>query len=221
MKRIIFISLILLVLIPSCGVKKDSGKLIWHGNLSSNNVYLTFDDGPNEEATPKILGILKNHNVKATFFLLGERAKRYPNIVKRIHQEGHEIGNHTYTHSDGYNVDEKKIYKEIKDTHDVIKDLTRSSPKYFRPPFGFFNYRYFKVAEKFGYKTVLWTFDVGDWGKTTAREIEEIILSETKGGSIILLHDGGENRGELLKSLSNVIAGLKRKGFELKPLSGL
>ena len=218
MKKLILIPLILLFLVPSCGGGKDSGngKLIWHGDPSSNNIFLTFDDGPDPEWTPKILDILKKHNVKANFFVLGERAKRYPKIVKRIHLEGHEIGNHTYTHCDGYNVDERKILKELKDTDNIIKNLTGSSPKYFRPPFGFFNYRYFTIAEELGYKTVLWTFDVGDWGNISAKEMEKKILKETKGGSIILLHDGGENQEELIKALPNLIIKLKNKGFSIK-----
>jgi len=219
MKRTVFLSsilLLLLIVIPSCVRVEHSGKLIWHGDPSSNKIFLTFDDGPNPEWTPQVLDILKKHNVKATFFVLGEKAKRYPGIVKRIQKEGHEIGNHTYTHSDGYNVDEKKILKELKDTDNIIKNLTGSSPKYFRPPFGFFNYRYFTIAEELGYKTVLWTFDVGDWGNISAKEMEKKILKETKGGSIILLHDGGENQEELIKALPNLIIKLKNKGFSIK-----
>lgn len=224
MKKTILLSLMLfslLVVLSSCAKVAHSGKLIWHGDPLSNNIFLTFDDGPDPQWTPKALDILKKHNVKATFFLLGERAKRYPEIVKRIHGEGHEIGSHTYSHCDGYNVDKKKILKELKDTDDIIKSITGSSPKYFRPPFGFFNYRYFVVAEELGHKTVLWTFDAGDWGNISAKEMEKKILDKTKGGSIILLHDGGENQEELIKALSNLIDGLRRKGYEFKTLSAI
>jgi len=219
MKKYLLLVLILSLTLSSCGGKDLRGKLIWHGNLSSNNVYLTFDDGPNPNSTPMVLDILKRNNVKATFFLLGERAKSYPAIVKRIKREGHEIGNHTYTHSDGYNINDAKILREIKDSHDTVKNITGSSPRYFRPPFGFFNYRYFKEAEKLGYITVLWTFDVGDWGDIKAEELEKKTLSKVKGGSIILLHDGGKGREEIIKALPNIIIGLKRKGFEIRTLN--
>jgi peptidoglycan/xylan/chitin deacetylase (PgdA/CDA1 family) len=197
------------------------GELIWHGDPSSNKIYLTFDDGPNTDSTPKILDILKAGNVKATFFILGRKAKAYPEIVKRIYLEGHSLGNHTFSHVGGLNAHESKILKEIKGTDKAIKAGAGVSPKFFRPPFGFFNYRYFEVAEKMGYKTVLWTYDVGDWNTKEAGKLENEVLSQAKGGAIILLHDGGKNREELIKALPNIILKLKRSGLKLKALSEL
>lgn len=201
------------LLLSSCAKSNESGKLIWHGDLNSDLVYLTFDDGPDPKFTPKVLDILKKNNVKATFFVLGEKAEQHPNIIKRIRREGHELGSHTFTHADGYNVNDRRVYDEIKGTDDAVRKITGRSPKYFRPPFGFFNYRYIAASEELGQKTVLWTFDVGDWNKIRAADIEKEILAKTKGGSIILLHDGGGNRDEVVKALPRVITRLKAKGF--------
>jgi delta-lactam-biosynthetic de-N-acetylase len=206
--------------LSSCTETDRDGNLIWHGDTSSNKIYLTFDDGPHPEYTPKVLDILNEHDVKATFFLVGERAKRHPEIVRKIHDEGHVIGNHSFSHSDGYDIKEDSVYREIKLTDDIIRKITGIPSRYFRPPFGFFNYRYFEIAEKLGYKTVLWTFDAADWGNVSAEELEDKIISKTKGGSIILLHDGGENREELIEALPNLIIKLKEMGFEFKELSG-
>lgn len=198
--------------------KKAKGELIWHGNYKGNIVYLTFDDGPSSKFTPQVLDILKKENVKATFFVLGKFAEKYPSIVKREYDEGHTIGNHTYSHISGYAADEDEIISELSRTDDIVKRITGSSPKYFRPPFGFFNYRFFIIAEGLDYRTVLWTIDVADWTKIKANEIEYRLISKVKGGYIVLLHDGGENREELIKALPAVIEKLRAKGFQFRPL---
>jgi len=216
--RKLFVLLILLFCISSCS---NTGNLIWHGNLNSKNIFLTFDDGPNPINTPQILKILKEHDVKACFFLIGEKAKGNPKIVKQIFEQGHDIGNHTYSHLDGYDINGKTILNEIKGTHDIVKNITGAAPKYFRPPFGFFNFRYIQTAEDLGYKTILWTFDIGDWNNLKSDEIENRILAKTKGGSIILLHDAGKNREELIKALPGIIVNLKSENYKFRRLTVL
>ncbi len=196
-----------------------SGCLIWHGDASGKNVYLTFDDGPTAEATGQILDILKKENVKATFFVLGKRAKRNPAVIRRIFAEGHDIGNHTFNHVGGLNVTIETIARELKDTDDAIKSACGVSPKFFRPPFGFFNWRYFMVAEKMGYRSVLWTIDAGDWNKLTTTEIESRLIPRIRGGYIVLLHDGGPSREAVVEALPDIIKRLKAKGFRLEKLS--
>jgi len=215
----LIIALALSIAASSCMKKEANGNLVWHGDYMSDSVYITFDDGPHPEYTPKILDILKKHDAKATFFLVGEWAKKYPEIVGRIHEEGHELGNHTYSHSDGMVVDELRIEKEIAGTDRLIRGASNSIPRYFRPPFGFFNFRFIRLAEKLGYKTVLWTFDVGDWGKISSDAMTKKVLDRARGGSIILLHDGGGNREELVEALPGMIVGLRAKGYKISPLS--
>ena len=195
------------------------GSLIWHGDFSSKNVYLTFDDGPSNEATVEILDILKANDAKATFFMLGRRAEKNPGLVKRIFREGHSIGNHTWAHAGGLNVNWGRILTELSSTDAAIKKACGESPKFFRPPFGFFNFRYFKVAEKLGYVSVLWTLDASDWSKTvTTRDIEKRIIPAVRGGYIVLLHDGGPNRKPLIEALPKILTELKKKGYVFKPL---
>ncbi|MCX5726527.1 MAG: polysaccharide deacetylase family protein [Candidatus Saganbacteria bacterium] len=198
-----------------------SGKIVWHGDKDKKAVALTFDDGPNPTYTPQILDILMKYNIKATFFPFGIHAEKNPDIVERIVKEGHEFGNHTYTHASGYIVDGNKLYREIKKADNAIKKITGTSPIFFRPPFGFFNWRYFRTAEKLGYTIVLWSVDAADWYKTDPSKIKERILSRAENGSIILLHDGGKDREEVIKALPAIIDGLKKKGFEITTLSQL
>jgi peptidoglycan/xylan/chitin deacetylase (PgdA/CDA1 family) len=226
MKKLPFVLSIILIplLLAACNqapntAKDYGGCLIWHGDLSGKNIYLTFDDGPSSEATTQILDILKEHNVKATFFVLGKKAKKHPEIIKRIHAEGHDIGNHTFKHVGGQNVTGEIAEKEISNTDKAVKAACGVSPKFFRPPFGFFNYRYFAVAEQLGYKSILWTIDVGDWNKISSTEIEARLVPKVKGGYIILLHDGGENREPLIDALPVIIEKLKAKGFKFEKLS--
>lgn len=212
-----------LVICPSCTpTRPEIGALIWHGDLSSKNVYLTFDDGPSNEATVEILDMLKANDAKATFFMLGKRAEKNPEVVRRIYNEGHSLGNHTYSHVGGRNTNWTKITNEISRTDAAIKKACGHSPRFFRPPFGFFNFRYFKVAEKMGYTSILWTLDASDWSRAvTTRDIEKRIIPAVKGGYIVLLHDGGPNRGPLLEALPKILRELKKKGFEFRPLSEL
>jgi len=194
------------------------GELIWHKDFASKDIYLTFDDGPNPEATPRVLDILKQHKVKAAFFLLGRKVAAHPEIVKRIYREGHGLGNHTYSHVGGLNVTLETISKELRDTDRAIKAACGVSPQFFRPPFGFFNYRYFFVAEKMGYRSVLWTIDAADWNRITSAEIESRLLLRVKGGYIVLLHDGGPSREAVIEALPVIIEKLKAKGLKFKPL---
>jgi len=214
--------LLSLVICSSCAQKSDKlGTLIWHGDLLSKNIYLTFDDGPSNEATEQVLNILKEHNVKATFFVLGKKAKKYPEIIKKIRAYGHDLGNHTYKHVGGLNVTWEIVAKEINDTDKAIKAACGVSPKFFRPPFGFFNYRYFQIAEKMGYKSVLWTIDAGDWKRLSSGEIESRLAPRVKGGYIILLHDGGPDRESMIEALPVIIEKLKSKGYKFEKLSRL
>ncbi len=234
MKKLFVVSCLLLVvsIISSCAKEAKysnlEGKIIWHGNKSLPYIALTFDDSPNPESTPKILDILKKYNTKATFFVLGKFAEKNPEVLKRIAKEGHEIGNHTYSHASGYLVDENKIKAELNKTSNIVKRATGKRTILFRPPFGFENWRFLKIAENLGYKIILWTFDVGDWNlsadrqnKVSAEEIENRILKNVEGGSIILLHDGGKDREELVKALPKIIERLRKRGFKFLKVSDL
>jgi peptidoglycan-N-acetylglucosamine deacetylase len=194
-----------------------SGTILWHGNKDLPEIALTFDDGPSSQYTPKILDILKDNDVKATFFVLGKFIEKNKDILQREADEGHTIGNHTFTHANGTITDIKKISRELVKTDQLISQYAgenRKSVKYFRPPFGFENWRFLAEAELLDYTVVLWSLDVGDWNKKkTEKDITSKIMKLTKNGSIILLHDGGTSREAVIESLPVIIKELKDKGF--------
>ena len=192
-----------------------SGMILWHGNRHLPEIALTFDDGPSSRATPKILDILKENDVKATFFVCGKFIEENKDILKREADEGHLIGNHTYTHAKGTITDIEKINTELVRTDNLISEYTGKSVDYFRPPFGFENWRFLTEAELLDYTIVLWTLDVGDWDrKKIEKDITSKILKLTRNGTIILLHDGGVSREALIDALPVIIKGLKKKGYK-------
>jgi peptidoglycan/xylan/chitin deacetylase (PgdA/CDA1 family) len=201
--------------VPPKGSQPLSGTILWHGNKKIPEVALTFDDGPNSRTTPRILDILKTYKVKATFFVLGKFLEKNSEILEREAAEGHVIGNHTYSHIKGTVTDIGKIDEELQKTDNLIFKYTGKKVDYFRPPFGFENWRFLNEAELLNYTIVLWSLDVGDWDRTkTEDEITSKIFKRTKNGTIILLHDGGLSREAVIDSLPAVISGLRKKGFK-------
>ncbi len=177
------------------------------GNPDANQVALTFDDGPNPVYTPKILSILREAGVTATFFLIGRNAERWPDVVREIHAGGHNIGNHTYTHRRLAEASANVIENEIKRTSAVLADITGESPLFFRPPGGKLDneHRVEDIVNALGLRTVVWNLECGDWywpWETQyknqfviwrrARQIYTALSQKATPGSIIDLHDGTE-----------------------------
>ena len=133
------------------------------GNRSSNMVALTFDDGPSAEFTPAILDILKEYNVPATFFMVGVHVEKYPEIAQRIVDEGHEIGNHTYSHRNIPTLSTIDLHKEILEATAAITTVTGVYPPYVRPPRGMYDGRFRRLANLLGQEIVLWTISTRDW----------------------------------------------------------
>jgi peptidoglycan/xylan/chitin deacetylase (PgdA/CDA1 family) len=199
------------------------------GNPKSRQVALTFDDGPSQEFTPLVLDILKEYDVPATFFLVGVHAERYPDIARRIAEEGHEIGNHTYGHINVPTASNKALYEEVIKATRVIAQTTGEYPKYVRPPRGVFDARFRRLSHVLGQKIVLWTISTRDWRYgTSAQAIVKRAVSQAKGGDIILFHDSGAlvrneggDRSATVRALPLVIEGLRQKGLEIVPLGEL
>jgi peptidoglycan-N-acetylglucosamine deacetylase len=184
---------------------------------------ITFDDGPNPVATPRILDVLKREDVKATFFILGRHADRWPELVKRVADEGHQIGNHGYYH--------RKLHRRTPSY--VRDDLTRGvaaieracgvQPRVFRAPHGFRNPWVTPIARSLGERTIGWTLGVWDSALPGADEIVKRTLEGMHPGSILLLHDGdGYNadgdRTQTAEALPGIIAGLRARGFRFVTL---
>lgn len=180
-----------------------------------SEIVLTFDDGPHPTLTPKLLDILKIENIKAIFFVLGENVASGKNIdiVKRAYDEGHIIGNHTYSHKNLRSLSESEIRNEIMKTEVLIRDFL-TVPKLLRPPYGSTNLTVNKIIQELGYTSVLWNVDTLDWQKKSIKWVEDSIEHITlREDSIVLMHDIHKttvnNVIELVKSIKD-----KKKQFE-------
>ena len=184
-------------------------------------IALTFDDGPHYKYTDMILDILEKYGVKATFFVIGINAERYPEKIKRIVSNGHEIGNHTYSHPHLKNISDKELESEIKKASDIITNITGEKPSLFRPPEGFCGKNVTGTVNKCGCSVILWSHDTRDWAHTPSSEISAKILNGIKGGDIILFHDFITPDTPTPDALENVIPKLIEKGYEFLTVSEL
>ena len=171
-------------------------------------VALTFDDGPDPDYTEMLLDGLKKRNVKATFFLLGKQAEAYPDIVKRMHKEGHMIGNHSYDHVNLANLSKTDAAKQIRMTSEAIHKITGEYPQYLRPPFG--NEPPECSCAK-NMMTVLWDVDPLDWCCGSSSTVIEKVVKAVEEDDIILLHDASESSVE---AALGIIDALEKQGYE-------
>jgi peptidoglycan-N-acetylglucosamine deacetylase len=191
---------------------------IVHGNLASKEITLTFDDGPHDEYTLKLLDILKRERVPATFFVIGMLAERKPDLIRAIAAGGHTIGNHTYHHVSLPKIPLRFVDDEILACGEVVRSITGQDPIFFRPPGGQYTPNIAKAAANFGYTTVLWTADPGDYANPGSEVILRRTLDTTSNGGIILLHDGA---AQTITILPTLIRSLKAKGYKFVPLARL
>lgn len=171
-------------------------------------IAITFDDGPSPAWTPKLLDGLKERNVKATFFLIGENAKNTPELVKRESEEGHLVGNHTYHHVEITRVPDEKAKEEILTTNEVITGITGEEVSYMRPPFGAWQK---KLEWELDVMPVMWTIDPLDWTTNNEDEIVNKVVTQAKEDDIILLHDCYESS---VNAALRIVDILQKEGFE-------
>jgi len=211
-------------------INKIKKKAIKKGPKKS--IYLTFDDGPNEIYTPKILDILDEFGVKATFFVVGKNAERCPQIVKRIHRKGHDIGNHTYSHPGSPLLKARKrrfIKKEIVKTDRVIENITGERPVLFRPPLAFWDISsgFLKCQTKeSGHLYIGWSLSTMDWLGNQFVIKKKYLQQPKNDGDIVLLHDGSENalvkrRWATVKMLPEIIRDCRDNSLQPLPLTSL
>lgn len=182
-------------------------------NTPPNAIALTIDDGPHPEWTPKMLDLLAEHQVKATFSLIGEEVKRFPKLAQRIVASGHELCNHTMHHPmDIGQMSERHVEAEITEAHDRIAHATGVAPRYFRAPGGNWSRAVFASAAQHGMLPIDWDVDPRDWSRPGTHHVEHTMRT-AKGGDIILCHDGGGDRSETLTALRSVIPELKKRGL--------
>ncbi len=180
---------------------------------------LTIDDGPHPEITPQILDLLAWSNVKATFFLIGERALRYPELVERIVAEGHEIGNHLMFDQPSIQLTPAEFERQLLETHAVLE--TYAPVRWVRPGSGWYNRRMLAAARKHAYRCVIGSVYPYDAQVSNVPFIVNYVLGNTFPGSIILLHDGTDDRWHTLDVLSRVLPTLRAQGYQFYTLSQL
>lgn len=173
---------------------------------AEKEVYITFDDGPDPKYTPEVLLLLKKYNIKASFFLIGEKLIQYPLIVKQIQQAGHTIGNHSFSHKSMKFCSKDRIIKEILDTDNLIQKITHAKPVYFRPPYGRFDPRFKKILQQNGYSMIMWSLLSYDFSADTSEKITKHIIRHIKPGAIIVFHDGHENSHLMIKALPEIFS---------------
>ncbi len=180
---------------------------------------LTFDDGPHAKHTPKLLEFALLAGVKLTFFVVGQRAQRHSHIVRRQAFEGHELGNHTWSHPDLTTLHPNAMRLEIQKTDEIIQRPSGVKPSLFRPPYGrITDAQRDTIKSEFGYRTIFWTIDSLDWQTRDAKTIAARILRQTCPGSIVLLHDIHEAS---IEAMPIVIDSLLSAGYELVTASEL
>jgi len=200
------------------------GPTVWRGRTDTNEVALTFDDGPAPE-TEQIVDTLDAYGLKATFFMIGRHVERYPRIARRVADSGHAIGNHSYSHSIFLYQSARETRRQLDRTQEVISDLTGVQPQLARPPCGVRTPAYFAAARDLGLRTVQWTNTGFDWKRHDAERIALDALRRTNAGSIILLHDGDSSgrrdRRETVAAVPLILSGLKGRGLNVAPLDRL
>lgn len=195
------------------------GQVFFESQTNKKIVALTFDDGPYSPYTEQLLDVLKEYEVPATFFVVGQNVEKNPELVRRIVLEGHQLGNHTYHHVDLLKIDRKTIEEEIDRTNKVIKVATDTVPHLMRPPHGFRDPVVMEIMATRGLKVVEWSIMSRDWTNPGVETIVERTVAKVKNGSIILLHDGDgiaskASRAQTVEATRRIIQTLSAQGYK-------
>jgi peptidoglycan/xylan/chitin deacetylase (PgdA/CDA1 family) len=182
-------------------------------------IAMTFDDGPSEKLTPKLLDLLAAHHIKATFFVIGQNVAEHPEIVARAAREGHEIGNHSWSHPNLGKMSDEGVRREMRQTDDLIKNAIGSRPTLMRPPYGSLSERQKRlIHNEFGYQIIIWDVDPLDWKRPGPTVVCNRILKETRAGSIVLSHDIHPGT---IEAMPATFSQLEAKGFKFVTVSEL
>ena len=181
--------------------------LIWKIPNDNKTVYLTFDDGPTEKVTRKILEVLNNEKVKASFFCVGKNVEKYPDLFACIKAEGHAVGNHTNTHLNGWKTNKKQYLEDVEEADKLIKS------NLFRPPYGKLNWRSKRDLQR-KYKIVMWDVAGGDFDQyLSIKDVVKNIINNVNPGSIVVLHDNQKFMAKTVEALPIIIKELKAKKY--------
>jgi peptidoglycan/xylan/chitin deacetylase (PgdA/CDA1 family) len=221
----------LLGTVAACGAATFAGL---HTMLPSSQLYgssfiglpkgtrrlaLTYDDGPNDPYTSQLLDVLAKHGTKATFFLIGQFVKQRPDIVRRVVEAGHSVGNHTWNHPNLIFCSAAETRRQISETQKAIEDACGVRPTLFRPPFGGRRPGTFAVARELGLTPIMWGVTCYDWSAISNESIERKAREQIRGGDVILLHDGGHkgfgaDRSHTVKATANLLREYSEQGYK-------
>lgn len=187
--------------------------LMAHGNPKLHEIALTFDDGPAPTYTNAVLGVLQRFHIQATFFMLGIWVQRYPDLARAVVAAGNAVGDHSWNHPDLDTMSASQIVRQIRNTRDIIQQVTGVTPYIFRPPYGDYDLQVLNTAHQLNLSPILWNVDPRDWARPGVSAITNNILTFTQNGSIILMHDGGGDRSQTVAALPIIIEHLLARGF--------
>src|SRR5579864_7123146 len=207
------------------GYQSMAPKGQWYGRTftglkaGSRQLALTYDDGPNDPHTLRLLEVLARHNVKATFFLIGRYVKQRPDMVRELTQAGHVAGNHTFSHPNLIFASAGQTTTQLQDCKQALTDAVGEHSRLFRPPFGGRRPSTLRVARALGLEPVMWNVTGGDWKGKGADYVERRVRQQVRGGDVILLHDGGHatfgaDRSQSVIATDRLIARYKSEGYE-------
>ncbi|MBI4588990.1 MAG: polysaccharide deacetylase family protein [Candidatus Rokubacteria bacterium] len=197
---------------------------IRRGPRRARRLALTFDDGPDPVNTPKVLALLRDAGVRATFFLVGERAARARELVREMVARGHEVGNHTWSHRNLWTCGPRRTEREISRAHELLGELTGRQPRFFRPPWGMVNLAVFPTLRRLQTPCVLWSVQPEGLRPVAPREMAARVIRRARPGDIVDLHDAEGVRGaptRLLEALPPMLEGLGAAGYACVPLAEL
>jgi len=204
---------------PSSNFSKDAGVTFSRVQVSGNFIAITFDDGPHPQNTPRLLDILAQRNIKATFYVIGRSVDLHPGVLRRTVAEGHEIGNHSHTHRLLSKLGDADVRQEMQRCQDAIGRAAGVRPRTMRPPYGGLLQRQRElVHEEFGYPTILWSVDPLDWKRPGPSVVASRILSATTAGGIVLAHD---LHSQTVDAMPATLDGLLKRGFKFVTVSQL
>ncbi len=195
-------------------------ELYINGPTDKKLVALTFDDGPDPVITPAIVKVLDKYQVKGSFFFMGEEIPSNKKAVAAVHDSGHLILNHSYSHKELTKLSADKLLVEIEHTNELIRELTGCTPAIIRPPYGTLDEKTLEELSKAGMTSVLWSLDSLDWSLRDRNYIVKNVLDNVRPGEIILMHSNGD-KSETLAALPTIIEGLRQRGYDMVDLSTL
>ncbi len=195
-----------------------TGKVIRNGNASSKIIAFACNVDWGSEILPSMFQIFNDNNIKITFFVTGNWAEKNPHLLREMYLRGHEIGNHGYGHKLCSKIEKEEIREEIKNTEEVVKNLTGSDTTLFAPPSGDYDERTVSICEEMGYKIILWSIDTIDWKPdSTADKIKNRVMEKPLNGAIVLMHP----KSETVKALPEIINFIRSQGVEIVPVGRL